>query len=159
MSRLNQTANPLVVTGSALTGQEVDLKIADGASQPAGQTTATPQASTYNLSSVAATQRLDVDAGTNTAVTVAITANGDLNVGTITSAEGDVSLTSTGGSIVDATGGTATNVSANNVTLDAGGSIGTASDPLTIDSAYSGTGLVNATASPRPSPWTRPPAT
>ena len=147
VAALNQTTNPLVVTGSALTGQAVDLQIGDGESQAAVQTTTTPQASTYILSGVAATQQLDVDAGISTAVTVSLTGNGDLNVGTITSSQGDVSLTSTGGSIVDATGGTATNVNANTITLDAGGSIGTASDPLTIDSAYSGSGLVKATAS------------
>ena len=74
VAALNQTTDPLVVTGSALTGNMVNLQIEDGASQTAGQTSTTPQASTYNLSGVAATQQLDVDAGTSTAVTVAITA-------------------------------------------------------------------------------------
>ena len=63
VAALNQTTDPLVVTGTALTGQTVDLGIEDGESQAAGQTTTTPQASTYNLGGVAATQQLDVDAG------------------------------------------------------------------------------------------------
>lgn len=117
VSALNQTTNPLVVTSSDLTGQTVDLQIGDGASQTAGQTTTNPETSTYNLSGVAASQEIDAVAGRNTAVNVNITAPGNLNVGTVTSTEGDVGLTSTTGSILGTTGSTATNAIANNVTL------------------------------------------
>ena len=148
VSALNQTTNPLVVTSSDLTGQTVDLQIGDGASQTAGQTTTTPETSTYNLSGVAATQAIDAVAGRNTAVHVNITAPADLNVGTVKSTEGDVSLTSTNGSIFGAAGSTATNVIANKVTLSApGGTIGTASQPFDIDSGYGGgAGVLSATA-------------
>lgn len=130
------------MTSSALTGNTVSLTIGDGESQTAGQT----PASYYNLSGVAA-QQLSVVAGNSTPVTVNITAEGDLNLDTVKSVQGDVALTSTSGSIVDATKNKFTNVIANNITLSAGGTIGTLIDPLEIDSGSGGgAGVVNATA-------------
>ncbi len=144
LSTLNQTTAALAVTSAALTGRFVNLQIADGISQPAGQA-AVPEGSSYDLAGVAASQ-LDVRAGTRTAIALSITGPGDLDIGTITSPKGNVTLTA-GGSIADTTGDTQTNVKGATITLDAGGAIGSAADPFEIESAYSGPGLVNASAS------------
>ncbi len=145
VSTLNQTTSLLVVTSSALTGQVVNLRIEDGASQAAGQTGTMPEASTYDLNSVAASQ-LNINAGTTTAVDLTITAPGGLALGTVTSQFGEVSLTADGGSIVDATGGASVNLNANNITLAARDGIGSSGDVLKIDSARRGPGVVNAEA-------------
>jgi len=145
VSALNLTNSPLAVTGSALTGKVVDLRIEDGASQLAGQSGTTQQATSFNLTGVA-TSQLNSSAGTSTAVDLTITGPGELDLGTVTSQYGDVSLTADGGAILDATGGRAVNVNANNITLAARDGIGTALDFLKIDSARRGPGVVSATA-------------
>ena len=110
-----------------------------------GASGTTPQNSVYTFTGVAASQQVNIDAGTSTAVNIALAAPGDLNVGTVTSRRGDVTLSAVG-SILDATADTATNVTGNNITLTAGGSIGTAADPLLIDASHVSPGLVDATA-------------
>src|SRR5262249_61352403 len=81
---------------------------------------------------------------------------GDLRVGTITSTASDVTLTAPTGSILDAVGdanesvsytGVVADVNGNNLTLTSvPGTIGTASNPLEINSSYSAPGLLTATA-------------
>src|SRR5262249_51956394 len=145
VSTLNQTTNPLVVTSSALVANVATLRIEDGAYQPAGQTVTTAEASSFNMSGVAVSE-LDINAGTSTAVGLSISGPGDLNLGAVTSQQGDVSLTALGGSIFDATSGLAITVSANNVALAARDAIGASTDFLRIDSARRGPGLVTVDA-------------
>jgi hypothetical protein len=114
VSALNLTANPLTVSSTTLSGRVIDLRLEDG------QAATGPQAGAYHLGGVAASGELDVDAGGGTAVTLSFTAPGDLRVGTITSRNGDVSLTATAGSITDARGDGSVNVKGNNITLSAG---------------------------------------
>ncbi len=99
----------------------VNLRLEDGNSQTAGQTGTTPEASTCNLGGVAAVQSLVVQAGTTGTVNVSLTGTGSLDVSSVTTYAGDISLTAgSGGSI---TGGTIT-TGQGNVTLTAvGGSI------------------------------------
>ena len=92
---------------------------------------------------MSASQEIDVSTPDTTPVSVSITSAGDLEVGTISSSEGDVSLTSTAGSVLDAFTDGATNVSADTIKFSAGGTVGTSADLLRIDSAYGGSGDVN----------------
>ncbi len=168
ISALNLTSNPFVVTGRALTGVDVDLTIADAAGQTGGQTDTTPEPSTYNLGGVKVSQRINVSAGNSTAVSVMLSGTANLLVGTITSPLGNISLSAAGmiglgtvtashGTITaTANGGpitagqfASTSLIANTITLVSSASIGAGSGgslPLKIDSSYSASGLLNATA-------------
>ncbi len=163
ISSLDETNDPLVVTGTALTGTTVDVRFEDGATTTTGQPAPTPWASAYDLSGVDASGQLNVQAGTSTAVSVSLSGPGDLNVGTVASALGDVSLTAAGsihlgtvtayygtvtldaqgGAIEAPAGNTTTSVIGVNVTLDASDFIGQGLDgeALRIDSsaAFAGT--------------------
>ena len=115
LSAIDQTTSspPVVVTGTALVGQSVNLRIEDGASQTAGQTTTTPQASTYNLGGVAAGAPLVIQAGTTGVVNLSLTGTGSLDIGSVTTPmHGNISLTAAG----SITGGTIT-TNQGNVTL------------------------------------------
>ena len=122
LSALNETASspPVVVTGTALAGQLVNLRIEDGAHQAAGQTTPTPQASTYDLVGVSSVNPLVIQAGTTGVVNLSLTGTGNLDISSVTTYHGNISLTTgSGGSI---TAGTVT-TNLGSVTLMAGGSI------------------------------------
>ncbi len=95
LAALDQTTDspPVVVTGSALSGQLVNLRLEDGTSQTAGQTGTTPEASTYNLGGVAAAQPLVIQAGTTGTVNLSLQGAGSLNIGTVTTNAGVISLT------------------------------------------------------------------
>ena len=122
LAALDQTTDspPVVVTGSALSGQLVNLRLEDGNSQTAGQTGTTPEASTYNLGGVAAAQSLVIQAGTTGTVNLSLEGAGSLNIGTVTTNAGVISLTAGPGGSIE---GGAITTGLGNVTLTAGGSI------------------------------------
>ena len=112
--------------------------------QQQGNTTA-PQASTWNFAGVSAGTELDASTGIGTADNLSFKSSAALPVGNIISNRGDVTLTA-GTAIANARTGGGSNVSANNITLTAGTTIGSGT-ALNINSAYSSTGVVTATAS------------
>ena len=98
----------------------------------------------------ASTNPLDIDSDTLTASAAGdIHINetlGDLNVMRVISSSGDVVLTADG-SITDAAGDDLSNVTGTNVNLIAStGGIGQSSNPVDIDSAYAGPGVLVASA-------------
>ena len=105
------------------------------------------------LTDILASGHIDVDTDGSVILTEI---TGDLRVGTITSEFSDVTLTAPDGSIIDAVNdandavaytGTIGDVNGNNITMTSiPGTIGTASDPLEINSSYSATGDLTATA-------------
>ncbi len=139
LSALNQTGQALLVSGTLSAGV-VDLYLADGKSG----TSTVPSAYAFNV----AASKVNADTTNSSAVNLTFTsaAHADLDLGTITSRQGNVTLAA-GGSIVDASGGAGTNVVGALLSLTAGGSIGSANDPIRIDAGYSGTGGVTATSS------------
>ena len=147
LATVDQIASALMVTGTSLTGAVGQPPVGDaGLSQASGSSSTTSVPSTYNLDGVSASQQLDVSATTSTAVKITITSPDDLEIGQVVLAAGDVTLDSTGGSIVDAATGGVTNVEADNISLDSADSIGAANDFLRIDAAYGGSGDVTASA-------------
>ena len=129
VSAQNTSTNGLTVTGSPLVAKTVNLTIGDGTSKANAGATTAATSSTYNLLSVAVSQAVSIVAGSSTAVDVNLTIAGDLPVGLITSAQGSLTLTSTGGSIYNATGTSTSdnvNLKATSITLNApSGDIGT----------------------------------
>ena len=129
VSALNNTTNALTVNGSALVAETVNLTIGDGTSQTIAAASPTATPSTYNLLGVTVSQVVNIQAGNSTAVTVNLTAPDYLPVGLITSAQGSLTLTATGGSIYNATGtpfSNNVNLKAASITLNApAGDIGT----------------------------------
>ena len=142
LSALNLTSSPLSLSASALAAKVVSLRVQDGQQQQ-GNTTA-PQASTWNFAGVSAGTELDANAGSTTAVNLSFTSAGDLLVGSVLSDLGDVSLTA-GDAISNARTNGGSNVTADNITLTAGTTIG-AGTALNIDSAHSAAGAVTADA-------------
>ena len=122
----------------------VSVHVQDSVQQQ-GNTTA-PQASTWNFAGVSAGTESNASTGIGTADNLSFKSSAALPVGNIISNRGDVSLTSAGTAIANARTGGGSNVSANNITLTAGTTIGSGT-ALNINSAYSSTGVVTATAS------------
>ncbi len=129
VSALNNTTNNLTVNGSALVAETVNLTIGDGTSQTTAGAVPTETPSTYNLLGVTVSQAVNIQAGNSSAVTVNLTAPDYLPVGLITSAQGSLTLTATGGSIYNANGtpfSNNVNLKAATITLNApAGDIGT----------------------------------
>jgi hypothetical protein len=166
-SALNLTASPLAVTSPSIAAQSVDLFLGDGASQSPGQSGTTPQASAFDFDSIQVADPINIQAGTSTAVSVSVATPGDMDVGTIQSAFGDVTLTAAGAidlGIVAAYHGTiaataqggpiaapdlfeSPGLFADTIALTATGFIGGGSDgsqPVPIVSSYSGPGSFSA---------------
>ena len=141
VSAENTTTNDLTVSSSALVAGTVNLTIGDGTSQTTAGPSPKASSSIYKLLGVAVSQAVNIQAGNSTAVNVNLTSAGDLPVGQISSVQGSLTLTSTGGSILNATGtGTSGNVNlkAASITLNAPsgdiGNIGGSDVPLGIAS-------------------------
>ena len=141
VSALNMTTNDLIASSSLLVAETVNLTIGDGTSQPTALVSPTATTSTYNLLGVTVSQAVNILAGNSSAVDVNLTTSGNLPVGLITSVQGTLKLTSTGGSIFNATGNPTSgnvNLKATSITLDAPfgdiGNIGGVEVPLGLAS-------------------------
>ncbi|MCA9138153.1 MAG: hypothetical protein KDB00_15385, partial [Planctomycetales bacterium] len=129
------TFDPPLLSNAEVRGDIVDIRFED-------------RGATSSFEIGVAANELNADAGINTPINVAFTAldGRDLAVGTVTSRLGDISLSSPEGAIRATQPGGATDVSGRNLSFTANTTIGAENNPLFINSAASGSGVVTATA-------------